>query len=925
VKRTAAPWGPGTVSTRTTRVPILLPTRGVPPIPTRPDTLGSVPESPGRPVVRTVLVVVAVVLLVLVIGIAGAGTVLLRRPLPPVEGEVTLDGLTADVEIVRDPRGVPHIYADDARDLFRAQGYVHAQDRFFQMDYRRRLASGRLAELVGDQEGVVESDSVMRAFGWRAVAEEELAMMSPRTAEYLAAYADGVNDYVRGREASRLGVEYTLLGLTLNLVEVEPWTEIDSLVWLKALTWDLSRSLDLELERAAVYDVTDDVRRVEQLFPGFPEDRHSPVLQSNAGLVASGAGAQVAGSAGGAADAGPAPSSLDALRSAQGVSALEAVTAASRHVRSLAGEGAGIGSNSWVLAGERTESGSPLLAVDPHMSATVPSVWYQSALHCRDVGDACPFDVSGFGFAGLPGIVSGHNPDVAWGVTSLTADVTDLFLERVFDNGTYLRDGQRAELERRIEVIEVNGGEDVELEIFRTIHGPVLSGVLNEVSRARRAPVPEGAPGTGLRGFAVAVSTAALAPGRTLDGFFALDAARTPDDIAAAADLIAAPTVNLVFATRAGDIGYEAAGQVPRRAAVPGAPTPSDGRWPRPGWDSRYDWLGFLAPAALPRAVNPDDGYIVAANQAVLPSGGGPFLGREWDAGYRAERITTLLEEAEAPLTVGALEEMQRDVFNPNAALLVPYLLTVNVDDAFVEDGVRLLRDWDLQQTPDSAAAAYFASVWANLLRLTFWDDMPGGFTPDGDSRWLEVVRRLLDDPQSPWWDDRTTVNVVESRDEVLIQALTNARLQLTVSLGKDATRWRWSKLHELALTHPVLGGDRFPKPVNAMVNPEPVPVGGGPSHVSATAWDAGDWSGEVPTFDVRTAPTMRMVVDLGDPDASTWVNLTGASGHPASRNYEDQLPAWAEGQTFPWVVSEEAVRERVSSVRWLRAGDGGE
>lgn len=900
------------------------------------DTLGFVPESPGRPLLRTGLLVVAAVLVVVLVVAAASVVIFIRRPLPPVDGEVRFDGLEADVEILRDGLGIPQIYAEDARDLFRAQGYVHAQDRFFEMDYRRHLASGRLAELVGAVDGAVQSDSVIRTLGWRAVAQAELETLSGPGRQYLEAYAAGVNDYIRPREASRLGIEYTVLGLTMDLAEVEPWSEVDSLLWLKMLSWDLSRSFEGELERSAFYQVLDDVARVEELFPPFPEDRHAPVVGPGAsGSVRSAAGVRAGppprmpvppdSAALERAQESAAPSDvLDVLASGAGRSLVADVTEAIGAVPSLLGQGSGLGSNAFVVAGERTASGAPLLAADSHLDARIPGPWYQVGLHCRTVGAQCPFDVSGFGFAGMPGVLTGHNGTLAWSVTSMPADVTDLFIERVFDDGTYLRDGERPALERRTEIIRVNGGEDVELEVRTTEHGPILSDVMRALGSVRLAPVPEGAPGTGLRDHAVAVASAAMTPGRTMDGIFALDAAASAADVSAAAALFSAPTLNIVFATTDGDIGYAAAGQVPRRATVSGSPSPTDGRWPRPGWDSRYDWQGFVAPEDLPGALNPADGYIVAANQAVQPAGDGPFLGQEWDAGFRSQRIASLLADApEGSLTVDGMEEIQRDVVNPNARLLMPYLLTLDVDDSFVQEGVDLLLTWDLQQTEDSAAAAYFASVWANVLRLTFWDDVPEGYEPDGDGRWLEVVRGLINEPQSRWWDDRTTINIVESRDEILIQALTNARLQLTVSLGKEPARWAWSKLHEAELVHPVLGQERFGAPLNAFVNPGPVPVSGGPSHVWATAWDAGDWEDDFPTFDVSTLPSMRFVVDLADLDASTWINLTGSSGHPASSHYTDQLGAWADGRTYPWFFSEQPVRDEARHTRWLRPDAG--
>lgn len=856
--------------------------------------------------------VVAALLVVAALVVAGTAVVLIRRPLPDYGGQARIDGLTADVEIVRDSRGVPQIYADDALDLFRAQGYVHAQDRFFEMDYRRRVTAGRLSELVGPDDAALASDTAARTLGLRRVAEAELDVLSRETRAYLEAYADGVNAYLAGRESSELAFEYSVLGLSMTVDEIEPWTPVDSLAWLKGIAWDLQTNTDAELERTAVYGVVGDVARVEELFPPYPEENGTILGPGASGVVVDAAEYTGEGGAG-----------VDTLEEAHG--ALSGAATVLAAMPRLVGEGEGIGSNAWAVSGELTAGGRPLLAADPHYTVSAPGVLYQAGLHCRDVTPACPFDVAGFGYAGLPGILMGHNADLAWGVTALQADISDLFLERVFEDGTYVRAGQRVVLEERTETIAVNGSDDVAVVVRSTVHGPIVSDTLVSSGGMSRLPVPEGSPAAGLRGYAVSLAWTALTPGRTMDAILALDLARDAAGVAEAAAGLDAPAQGIVFATTAGQIGFQAAGRVPQRLTITPSPLPSDGSWPRPGWDPRFDWVGTVAPAYLPAGVDPSAGYVVAANQAVLPAGDGPFLTRDWDAGYRAQRIAGLLEAAIADggaMTVADMTAIQADTLNPFAAVLLPYLLRTDVDDVFVDQGVELLRSWDGRQDADSAAAVYFASVWANVLRLTFWDDVPEGYEPDGGVRWLEVFRGLLESPQSPWWDDRTTINVVESRDEVLRQALTNARLQLTASLGKDPTRWAWGKVHVAAPQHVLLGDIGNMTPVRNLVNPRALRVDGGSATVRSTAWDAREWEGDFPDFQVSTAPSMRMVVDLADLDSSTWVNFTGNSGHPGSGHYTDQFAAWAEGRAFPWPFSEDAVRDAGTATRVLQPAD---
>lgn len=845
-----------------------------------------------------IAVVIALVVVLALVALVAVAAAVVRRPLPDHAGSADLPGLSAEVTVLRDSRGVPTIEADTAEDLFRAQGYVHAQDRFFEMDYRRHVTAGRLSELVGENEDALAADKVIRTFGWRDVAEQEWDLIDESTRRYLTAYAEGVNAYLDSRSSEELAVEYTVLGLRLDIDHPEPWTPVDSLAWLKAMAWDLRANYDDELARGLAYTTVRDVARVDELYPRYPLDEHTPIIPVDDATATA-----VSASRGTLAGL---PDDVDrALADAQ---------AAIAAVPTLVGEGEGIGSNSWVVSGDLTDSGAPILANDPHMAISAPGVFMQIGLRCTDVGPRCPFDVAGLSFAGFPGVIIGHNADLAWGLTNMGADVTDFFLERVDDDtDTYLYDGERVPLTTRTETIEVAGGEPVELEVRSTSHGPLVSDAL-DIGSLAGAPTPSG----GRSGRTeIALGWTALTPGRTADAVFRLNTAAGAADVAAAASAFAVPAQNIVWATTDGHIGYQAPGLIPIRGRVTDGPVPSDGSWPRPGWDSRYDWQGYVAPQDLPAVQDPPEGYLVAANQAVTPSGVGPFLTGDWDYGYRSQRIHTLIDEAMSegtPIDVALTGEMQLDTWSPFADELVPALLAAPVDDAFTEEAVDLLRDWDGRQTADSSAAAYFASVWSTLLELTFQDDLPESVWPDGGSRWLQVVVNLLEDPDNPWWDDRTTVNVVESRDELLSRALETARLELTVELGKDTRDWEWGRLHTVAPRHAVLGGETVPAPVRELVNPEPLGMPGGSSIVNATAWDAASGS-----FEVTAGPAMRMVVDLGDLDASTWVTVTGTSGHPGSVHYTDQLDAWAHGRTFAWPFSERAVREAAGRELTLR------
>jgi len=830
---------------------------------------------------------------------------------------MTTSSLTDTVRVVRDDQGIPHIYAKNSLDLFRAQGFVHAQDRFFEMDYRRHVTAGRLSELTGYDMEALAADKVIRTMGWRKIAEEEWELLDADTKKYLTAYAEGVNDYIGDRKPAELAVEYTVLEMQVDLEEIEPWDPIDSLAWLKAMAWDLKNNFDQELDRALIMAEVNDVSRVNELFPIYDEQNKAPIIKEGTAYAPQESGDDPKADDEDEGEKATARTDRTDSATLDSAQALASAQEALHAVPNLLGEGDGIGSNSWAISGDHTKSGAPLLANDPHLGLEAPSIWHQVGLHCEPVGAACPFDLTGFDFAGFPSVIIGHNADLAWGFTNLAADVTDFFLEHVSEE-TYLRDGEYEPLDIRKETIKVAGSEDVELEIRETVHGPIVSEVLDSARRASRAPVPDGSPFAGA-GREVALSWTALQPGGTANAVFKLATAADAQDIAQAAAEFEVPSQNIVFATVDGDIGYQAPGRIPMRNDVAG-PVPSDGSWPRPGWDSEYDWQGWIPSEDMPAVVNPEEGFIVAANQSVLGNGQRPFLSNDWDYGQRSERIRRELEQQIAdglPIDAEMTNALQNDNHSPYFEVLKPYLLDVQISDQFVRDGVDLLRDWDGQQDADSAAAAYFNAVWANILRLTFWDELPATLQPNGGSRWLAVMENLLDDPDNEWWDDVSTRNIVESRDEILASALTDARNELTVKLGKNPENWEWGRLHHLELRHPILGGDSIPAPVRVLMNPGVAEVGGGSATVNALAWNAG-----AEEYHVTAGPSMRMVVDMGDLDASTWVNVTGISGHPSSEHYTDQLESWIEGETFAWPFTAEAVAEATDRELVLRPGE---
>ncbi|MFF4574694.1 penicillin acylase family protein [Streptomyces sp. NPDC001410] len=911
-------------------------------------TTGDKPGKSGRKKGRKARLIVLVLVLALIGGVAyGAywSISTVRASFPQTTGSITLQGLSGPVDVKRDGNGIPQIYASSDEDLFMAQGFVQAQDRFYEMDVRRHMTSGRLSEMFG--KGQVKSDEFLRTLGWDRIAKEEYdTKLSASTKKYLDAYAKGVNAYLQGKDGEDISLEYAALGFT-NDYKPAKWTPVDSVSWLKAMAWDLRGNMQDEIDRALMTSRLGP-QQIEDLYPEYPYGRNKPIVQEGQYSDVAKAFQQGGATSGSQGTTGTTGSSTSSTAGSALTSQLAGLYKVLDNVPTAVGvNGQGIGSNSWVVAGKYTITGKPLLANDPHLSASLPSVWYQMGLHCRTVSSKCQYDVTGYTFAGMPGVIIGHNGDIAWGMTNSGVDVTDLYLEKLSGNG-YLYDGKVRPFKSREETIKVAGGKSKTIVVRQTADGmPLLSDRDDElVQVGRKAAVNTAAPDRG-DGYGIALRWTALDPGTSMDAVFALDKAADWSDFRSAAALFDVPSQNLVYASTDNHIGYTLPGRIPTRSSV------DDGSIPAPGWDSKYRWTGFIKQDELPYEYDPERGYIVTANQAVVDKDKYPYtLTTDWGYGTRSQRITDLIEskiKGTGKISTDDMRQMQVDNSSEIAKLLVPKLLKINLDDKNVREAQKLLEGWDYTQDADSAAAAYFNSVWRNVLKLTFGNKLPKELRvkgqclwvdkidntgpvdddakvrecgqrdadqaqPDGGDRWFEVVRTLMDKPDSDWWKTPKsgTRPEAKNRDQLFARAMIDARWELTAKLGKDIDTWSWGRLHRLFLKNQTLGTEG-PEFLQYVLNRGPWKLSGGEATVNATGWNAAGGYGVV------WVPSMRMVVNLKDLDKSKWINLTGASGHAYSAHYTDQTSKWVKGELLPWSFSDKAVDASTSDTLVLK------
>jgi penicillin amidase len=806
-------------------------------------------------------------LAILAILLSAFGVVTARRSFPQTNGEIQLPGLDGPVEVYRDNMGIPHIYAASLHDLFMAQGYVHAQDRFWQMDFWRHIGSGRLSEMFGDTE--VETDTFLRTLGWRQVAEQELASYDPESIASLDAYAEGVNAYLADHQGTAISLEYGILKILTPGYKPEPWTPVNTLTWAKAMAWDLRGNVDEEIERAILLK-TLTPEQVAQLFPAYPADH--PVIIPEMGQAAA------------STPAGISIPNLDWTSIQARFSALDTL---------LGPSGAGIGSNSWAVSGSLTATGMPLLANDPHLGIQMPSIWYQIGLHCRPLSAACPYEVAGFSFAGVPGVVIGHNQNIAWGLTNTGPDVMDLYIEKINpDNpNQYEYNGQWMDMPLRTETIAVGGGKPVTLIVRSTRHGPIISdvyGALADFNTKAGVTLPEN--------YAISLRWTALEPSTIFQAIWGFDKAANWDEFRQAASKFNVPAQNLLYADVQGNIGYQMPGNIPLRKN-------GDGMLPVPGWTDQYEWTGYIPFEQLPNVFNPSKGYIVTANNAVVGADYPYHITSDWDYGFRANRIVNMIENAPGPIDIAVIQKMQGDSYDSNAATLVPILAQLELQPGTPNQAAALdlLKNWDYQARMDSAPAAVFEVFWKNLLADTFNDNLPKDYWPEGGSRWDEVMRNLVKQPDNFWWDDKSTTDKVERRDDIFVRAFTEAVAEIEKLQGKDSAKWNWGDLHTATFVNQTLGKSGI-APIEALFNRGPFRTNGGEAIVNATGWNS------TLGYTVDWLPSMRMIVDLGNLSNSVTVHTTGESGHAYNPHYIDMADLWRNIQYYPMLWDEQAV-----------------
>lgn len=803
--------------------------------------------------------------LMILIALLGAGGALWfyrvsHQPFPQTQGTISLPGLRAPVTVIRDRWGVPHIYASNPHDLFMAQGFLHAQDRFWQMEFWRHIGTGRLSEMLG--KTTLHQDRFIRTLGWNRAAQQDLEALGPEERAILEAYAAGVNAYLE-QNRDRLPLEFTLFRLFGRRWEIEPWQPLHTAAWAKVMAWDLSGNWDKELLNARIVQKIGPEHLPELVLP-YPADRPvivpTPVAET------------------------PLPEEtvralLDLGRGLQ---------------RMTLGDAPDRGSNNWVVAGSRSVTGKPILANDPHLSIQMPSIWYEVALHCEPVTSECPIQVAGASFPGVPGVVIGHNDRIAWGVTNLGPDVQDLYMERVNPENPLEVEfqGKWEPVQVITEEIRVAGqAEPVRLPVRITRHGPVINDVVEALTRTQTL---------------YAFRWTALEPSRIVRALLRLNWARNWEEFHKALADWDVPGQNFVYADVDGHIGYQATGRVPIRAK-------GNGLVPVPGWSGEYEWIGYVPYEEMPRRLDPAEGFIVTANNAVVDPSYPHFLAAVWDYGDRAQRITDLLR-AKDRLSLEDMAAIQNDTLSLAAQAIVPYVLNLSFEDPLARQAQEVLRAWDFRATPDQAGPTIFETFLKHLLHEAWVDELGEEIVQDlltGGSHNRYWARWALAQPDLPWWDDRRTPQR-ETRDDIVRRAFEQTVAELRNRLGPDPRAWTWGKVHTATFTHGTLGQSGI-RPVEAIFNRGPYPAPGTSAAVNNIGFNVQKG------FTVRSLPSLRFIASTANWSDSRFIHTTGQSGLPYHPHYDDFIPMWLKGEYHPMPWSREEVERNAEGVLRLQ------
>lgn len=776
-----------------------------------------------------VLAGVSFVLIVILIAIIILSYKLLTKSHPKVEGRIESELLIDSVYVYRDENGIPHIYAKNEHDLYFALGFVHAQDRLWQMDLSRRIASGRLSEIFGAQ--TIEIDKLFRTLGLYETTGKMQKFLSEKSIEVLKSYADGVNYFIQMNKG-KYPIEFELLGY-----EPEEWSIRDCLLITRLMSWQLNFAWWTEPVFSEILSKVGE-EKFKKLIPKYPEN--APII----------------------------------IR--KYIPQIGKFVDANIKFREMFGMTAdGLGSNSWVVSGAKSTTGKPMLANDPHLPFSLPSIWYQ--VHLNDGS----IDMAGVSIPGTPGIVIGRNNYIAWGLTNVMLDDTDFYIEKIDSSRTkYFYQGEWRELNIRDEVIKVRKKGEYKFKVLSTHRGPIINDVY-EFGFLEYIPKPNAqfitSQAISMRWTGHLISDEILA-------FYKINHAKNWDEFKDALKFFTTPAQNFVYADIYGNIGYCLGGKIPIRKKL-------NPILLNPGETDDYDWIGFVPFNEQPNIFNPSENYIATANNKTVPDNYPYYISYLWEPESRIQRIEEVLTSKEK-LSFEDFRNLQLDYFSHYAKEITPYIIKAledyNFNNEIEKDALAFLKNWSFNFTRDDIATTIFNSFIVEMMRNTFEDE----FGQELYKRFVfysgvpvRILKQLIVEDDSLWFDDVRTKEKVETCDDIIRKSFINAVNYLRDKLGDDISTWHWGKIHKLYLVHPL--GLRAP--LDKIFNLGPFEIGGAGTTVNNAGYSM------LKPFDCVIGPSMRQIVDFSE-NLLYSVIPAGPSGQIMSKFYDSQTQIYLKG-----------------------------
>ena len=762
--------------------------------------------------------------------------------LPQYSGSKQLPGVDDSVEVFFDEYATPHVFATNEKDLFYVSGYLMARERLFQLSLSAASGRGELSLFIGDDR--LSSDIYLRTFGIPFIAKELDKKLDDKTRKLLFAYCQGINDWIDESE-NNWPIEFRIL-------RSKPikWKTSDVIAFSRLMAYELQQSWKGEIILGALVEELG-IKYAKGLFPNDPDDIMIATPYNNMGAF------------------------------------YNKISKEERKIRSLLGmDGTVMGSNSWVINGNKTESGKPILSNDPHLGTKHPSWWYE--MHLK----GGKFNISGVCLPGMPIPIIGQNENAAWGFTNIMIDDMDFFIEKINPNNPnqYKHDNGWKEITIRKETIKLKSGSDTTITVRSTHHGPIITDIHGSLKNSKKQ---------------ISMTWSGHFMSDELPTLIKMATIKNWDDFSDAVKTFSVPGQNIIYADINGNIGWRPAVKIPIRKNAKNL-------LPRPGEDSAYDWNGFVPFNEMPFLLNPKKGFIATANNKTIDDSFPYYISNQWASPSRIKRIEEMLKD-KTSTNLDYMQEIQMDQKSHLALEIVNHLLKTKSNDnnKWLNKGHNILSEWDFIESPNSKGALVYHYILNALLKNIYGDEM----NKIGENYLIDFVNQpmvpvrsmisLLRAPNSIWFDDINT-NEVESKSQILEKSIVDGIRLLEKDFGNNDNKWKWSKTHTITQSH-AMGSQKI---LNTLFNFNlgPFPSGGSSGSINKAEYKL------LKDFDVAVAPSMRRIVDFNNLNETKFILPGGQSGLQNSPHYKDQSELYKLGKYRTTYFDENYIRLNIKN-----------